>query len=238
MTRINRMIIVLIILIALAFVSENINSSDTDILILNPQPWDHSPITVYIDENNVPEHYSPSYRTDVENALEYWENGGNGQLEYQPVFEIVDVDNADILIMWVENLEEDAGIENGVAGFTRPYEVNGQFERADVVLETGNYQGYSWVQYGDASMQDIATHELGHALGLGHSNDKNDIMFPTYDPGEDINPLLLHSTWPLLLLLVIAAIVVISYHSTGWLHYKKKRKELEEEIFSEKKNDR
>lgn len=238
MTKMKRIIIVLIIFIALAFVSESFNNTDTEISIMNPQPWDHSPITVYIDDNEVPEHYSPSYRMGVEKALEYWENGGNGQLEYQPVFEIVDVDNADILIMWVENLEKDAGVENGVAGFTRPYVVNGKFERADIVLETGNYKGYSWAQYGDSTMEGIATHELGHALGLGHSNDRNDIMFPTYDIKQDVNPLLLHSTWPLLLLMIIIAILVVSYHGTGWLHYKKKRKELEKEVFTNEENER
>ncbi len=238
MTKMNRIIIVLIIFIALAFVSESFNNSETEMFILSPKPWDHSPITVYIDDKDVPEHYSPSYRTGVEDALKYWESGGNGQLEYQPVFEIVDVDNADILIMWVENLEKDAGVENGVAGFTRPYVMNGKFERADIVLETGNYKGYSWAQYGDKTMKDIATHELGHALGLGHSNDRDDIMFPSYDVKQDVNPLLLNSTWPLLLLLIIIAILIVSYHGTGWFHYKKKRKELEKEVFSNEENER
>ena len=34
-------------------------------------PWDHSPITVYIDNTNVPEHYSPTYYTQIEKAMEY-----------------------------------------------------------------------------------------------------------------------------------------------------------------------
>ena len=53
-------------------------------------PWDHSPITVYIDNKSVPPHYNPSYYTQIEKALQYWEEGGNGKLNYTPVFKIVD----------------------------------------------------------------------------------------------------------------------------------------------------
>ncbi|WP_340820143.1 matrixin family metalloprotease [Methanolobus sp. WCC4] len=233
MTRINRIIIALIILIALSFAFENMKRSDIEDPVILFEPWDHSPITVYIDERDVPEHYSPSYREDVEKALEYWDSGGNGQLTYEADFEIVDVDNADILIMWVDNLEKDTGAQDSVAGFTRPYIVNGRFKRIDIVLETGNYQGYSWNQYGDTAMEDIAIHELGHALGLGHSSDRDDIMYPTYDRRESLNPLLLRSTWPILLVLTIGAIIVISYHGTGWLHYRKKRRELEDDVFND-----
>ncbi|WP_407355056.1 matrixin family metalloprotease [Methanolobus sp. WCC5] len=237
MAKMNWLIIALIILIATGLASESLKHQDNGELILNPEPWEQMPITVYIDDINVPDSYSPSYRKSVENALEYWEKGGNGQLGYQPDFLIVDTDNADILVMWVKNLEQDAGVEDGVAGFARPYVVNGRFERVDIVLETGNSRAYSWVQYGDKTMQDIAAHEIGHALGLGHSNDRNDIMYPTYDSREDIDPLLLKSTWPLIVLLILSALVLIAYYGTGWLHYKRKRKDLENGVFDNEEKE-
>jgi len=65
--------------------------------ILN-HPWDHSPITVYINNKTVPLHYSPTYYADIEKAMNYWAEGGNGKLKYIPVFEIVNSEDADIRI--------------------------------------------------------------------------------------------------------------------------------------------
>ncbi|TGC08925.1 matrixin family metalloprotease [Methanolobus halotolerans] len=201
---------------------------------LNPMPWENTTISVYIDDRNLPEHYSPSYMAQIESALEYWSNGGNGQLDYNPDFVIVEEEDADILIMWVENLEEDAGAPEGVAGFARPYEIDGKYKRVEIVLEVGNYQGYAWKQYGDTTMRELATHEIGHALGLGHSNDKDDIMYPSYEQKDEANPILLEATRPFLIVAIVIASLLILYHGAGWLHSRNRREKIEEEVFGRK----
>jgi len=195
---------------------------------LNTNPWGHSPITVYIDTINVPEHYSPTYNEQVEVAMAYWEKGGNGRLAYNPEFSPVDSGSeADIYIIWVENLEKDAGVENGVAGFARPHEVNGKYVRVDIVMEVGNYEGYAWKQYGNTNMRELAKHELGHALGLGHSKDRRDIMYPTYDQKDNIDPLLVERTRPFIYVAVAASIILVSFSGINWLRYRRKRRSLE-----------
>lgn len=194
-------------------------------------PWNHSPITVHVENKSVPEHYSPTYYMQIEKALEYWKEGGNGKLEYTPVFKLVDSKEADIRIRWVENLESVEGAPSGVAGYASPTESNGRFVRVNIVLETGNYQGKAWRQYGDATMLSIAKHELGHALGLGHSSNRRDIMYPEYEQRDNINPLLLSKYGPLLRVASFAAFVVLLYLGISWQHSRKKRKKLEEKYF-------
>jgi predicted Zn-dependent protease len=184
-------------------------------------PWDHSPITVYIDNKSVPPHYSPTYYTQVEKALNYWAEGGNGKLEYTPIFEIVDSEKADIRIRWVENLQKDQGVPNGVAGDTIPFVVNGRFVRVDIALGVGTYQLMEWVPYSDTAMLAIAEHESGHALGLDHSSDKRDIMYPTNEQINNTNPILSKYS-SLLLVAVYSALAIIVFLSVSWLLSRKK----------------
>lgn len=194
-------------------------------------PWDHSPITVYIDDKNVPTHYSPTYYEQVEKALEYWEEGGNGNLDYIPVFEIVDSEEADIRIRWVENLETVEGAPSGVAGYANPGISGNRFVEVEIVLETGNYQGKGWRQYGDATMLSISKHELGHALGLGHSSNPRDIMYPEHEMRDNINPILWSKYGGLIRAAVILALAVLLFLGISWQNSRRKRKKLEDEYF-------
>lgn len=220
----------LILMAQLPFQQIFTSSDESQVRILD-YPWDHSPITVYIDNKSVPEHYSPTYHEQIEKALEYWEEGGNGNLKYKPVFKLVDSEEADIKIMWVENLETIQGAPSGVAGYAIPTMTHGKFGRVNIVLEVGNYKGKAWRQYGDATMLVIAKHELGHALGLDHSNDKEDIMYPEYEMRDNIDPILLNKYGPLLRTALYGAVAIIVFLSVSWLLSRKKRKELEDEYF-------
>jgi len=219
-------LVLLLMVITLTITS---TASETNPERLSDRPWDHSPITVYIDNKSVPPHYSPTYYTQIEKALEYWEMGGNGNLEYTPIFQLVDSNEADIRIKWVENLENIEGAPSGVAGYASPRVADGRFVSVDIVLEAGNYQGKTWAQYGDATILSIVKHELGHALGLGHSSDRRDIMYPEYEQRDNINPILLSKYGPFLRVAAFAALALLLSIGLNWQRSRKKRKELEDE---------
>lgn len=220
----------LLLLTALVLLTVSVASEANPERIMD-YPWDHSPITVYIDDSNVPEHYSPTYYAQIEKAMEYWEEGGNGNLKFTPVFKLVDSKEADIRIRWVENLENVEGASPGVAGYASPRVSNGRFVRVDIVLEVGNFQGKSWRQYSDETMLSIAKHEFGHALGLGHSSNRRDIMYPEHEQREDINPLLLSKYRPVLSVAALVAFAVLLYFGISWQRSRKKRKKLEDKYF-------
>lgn len=198
---------------------------------ITDQPWNHSPITVSIDTENTPLRYSPTYQEQVEKALAYWEEGGNGKLDYVPVFKIVDSEDADIRIRWVENMEAIEGATPGVAGYARPHIINGRFTQVEIVLEVGNPMGRGWHQYGDATMLTISKHEMGHALGLAHSDDRRDIMYEEFELRDDVNPLLVSKYGTFIRFGALAAFVSILFLGVSWQHSRKKRKKLEKKYF-------
>ncbi|MCK5660131.1 MAG: matrixin family metalloprotease [Methanosarcinales archaeon] len=201
------------------------------------EPWDHSPITIYINDDTVPQHYEPIYKESVLKAIDYWEDGGNGKLTYVPEFTFVDsATGVDINIYFVENLETVADAPKGVAGFASSHMQNDNpymLDNVEIVLELGNYQGYSWRAYGKNNMFQISKHELGHALGLSHSSNPRDIMYFSYEQKQDIDPQLAAMTKPYFPYIVGAAIILFSYITMGYYRNKRERKALEDEIFSD-----
>ncbi len=186
-------------------------------------PWDHSPITIYIDNKLVPLHYSLTYYEDIIKSLNYWAGGGNGKLKYIPVFEIVDSEDADIRIRWDANLQKDQGAPHEVAGETIRHTANGRFVYVGIILGVENHQWMQWVPYSDISMLVIAEHELGHALELDHSNDLQDIIYPSNEQIDNTNPFFQSKYGSLLLIVFYTAIAVIVFISVSWLLNRKKR---------------
>ena len=72
----------------------------------------------------------------------------------------------------------------------------------------------------------IVEHELGHALGLDHSNDPRDIMYPSNEEIDNTNLFLESKYGSLLLITFYTAIAITVFISVSWLLNRKKDKHL------------
>jgi hypothetical protein len=147
--------------------------------------WDlqHFPLKVWIEAPppDSPTIYSASIRKGMNAWNSLWAvNMGPSVGTYTAFEEISDPNKADITVQWAE-------LNGSTAGITRPQLEpvklpRGQlWQRIDHVSINMDLIQEGGQLYDAQSLEDIMTHEFGHALGLlGHSLDPKDLMHPIY----------------------------------------------------------
>jgi len=129
-----------------------------------PDRWG-TPLRVYIVEGGAPG-YLPRMAGFVREAFDRWEQTGIG-VRFQLV---PDSTGADITVRWIDHFDFDRAGQTDLT-----WDQLGRVRRAAISLALRTHTGSALP---DAALMSVAVHEAGHAIGLPHSADTNDVMFP------------------------------------------------------------
>lgn len=143
----------------------------TDSMVRRWPDRDGVPLRVSMIEGG-PVGYRPQMAHFVRDALDQWETLGIGVR-----FSLVsDTTDADILVRWIDRFDFDRAGQTDLT-----WDQAGRVRKAAITLALRTNSG---VKLPDAALLTVALHETGHALGLPHSADSNDVMFPAARTGS------------------------------------------------------
>lgn len=124
------------------------------------------PIRVHVPDGSAVPGYRPQHGRAVREAFERWERAGI------PVrFRFGGAQGAEVQLRWIEEFPVS---RTGQADIT--WNREGWIRRATLTLATHSPSG--WALTEDA-LYTVVLHEVGHLLGLAHSDDPRDVMYPS-----------------------------------------------------------
>jgi predicted Zn-dependent protease len=125
-----------------------------------------SPLRVALIEGG-PAGYNPRLKELVRQALARWTDAGVGVR----FMEVPDTAGSDIVVRWIDRFEFERAGQTDLT-----WDQLGRVRRATIALALHASTGAT---LGDQALLAVAVHEAGHAIGLPHSADSNDVMFPS-----------------------------------------------------------
>jgi Matrixin len=187
------LVLVLSLFLSLPMVAESQISTDYELALDGPT-WDHPVITVLILPLYDSPWWNPDYLNSTLNAVDMWNHGFSyfasnysaydytADIRLAPEVSNFTIPGYDVFISWIEEFNGSSDV-----GLTQT-----TYSSQDVIDGTTMSLSAHDVFGGildEIDMQNVALHELGHVVGLGHSNLTDDTMYHSYTLGSPVRAL-------------------------------------------------
>ncbi len=161
-------------------------TQQTYVLPLQGPTWDHSSLSILVIPRYDQSWWNTGYLNSTLRAISQWNDAisyfaaNHSEFAYLSRLRMttevsnVTVGGFDIYVSWIGQF----GNETCDAGLTKTaYTSSNVITNSTVALSALDCLGNV---LNEVDMQNVALHELGHSLGLGHSNYTGDTMYPVY----------------------------------------------------------
>ena len=165
------------------------------VLALQGPTWDHSDITILLVPPSDEAWWNPAYLNSTLHAIDQWNEAISyfasnhsdfaylSQLRMTPEVSNSTNRSFDAYISWIEQF----GNETCEAGLTRT-----TYTSSNIITNSAiSFSAYDCLGnvLSEVDMQNVALHELGHCMGLGHANYSGDVMYYAYALNSPIRAL-------------------------------------------------
>ncbi|MGQ0771854.1 MAG: matrixin family metalloprotease [Nitrososphaerota archaeon] len=123
--------------------------------------------TYKIYEQKMPPHWQKHFGDILNQATQFWQNKTPG-LKFEMVQH---TEQSDFVVEWASQYDP------GKMGYYSE-DISNYYGKPKVGITLGFFQDGKWTLIQPEYVLEITKHELGHAIGLPHSTNPNDIMYP------------------------------------------------------------